>query len=298
VLAGFSFAGPSGLALFAVFTGLSGLLHAPVKEYFMILRYRKGHISYGNFGNRALGALLAPFRACWLLTPVFLAALVFISLAGGVHPLLVLGEGAGFTGIFILSHWIISRRGDAQGHVRFVPALIRKVPVKDLAFFRIMFPCILASLLSVLLPPLFPGLVPAGTSSLFEDEGLIIHEAEYRAHAAFQGSFSYRVLGGDALGEPAYFRYILGDDGLIAGAQADFPAQEDIPPFPLRDLMNFLETKGKPAPGDRGFLTAQDLVSVLAVLLFSLPAILRPVWGDKKKKKRLLYKYKEKGIAA
>ncbi|MDR2258585.1 MAG: hypothetical protein LBE14_05495 [Treponema sp.] len=295
VLAGFAFAGSSGLALSAVFAGLGGLFLAPCGEYFMFRRYRQANT--GNFDNRALGDMLGSFRACRVLAPVFLAALAFISFAGKVHPLMVLAEGAGFTGIFLFSQWVLSRRGAAQGHVRFAPVLIRRVPVKNLEFSRIMLPYALVSLLPALPFPPFSGFPPAGASAVFGEQGPLIREAEYRAHAAFQASFSYRALGSGGSGEPAYFRYLLGDDGLIAERQTDMVPREDIPPFPLKGLMNFLETGG-PSPQDRSPLTLVHMVPVLAVLIFSFPAFIRRAWGDKKRKKRLLYRYKEKGIAA
>jgi hypothetical protein len=239
--------------------------------------------------------MLGPFRICWLLTPVFLAALTLIALAGQVHPLLVLAEGAGFTGVFLFSQWVLSQRGDAQGHVRFTPVLIRRAPVKDLSFFRLMIPLALVSLLPAL--PFFSGSPPPGGPA-FGGRDLILREAEYRAHAAFQAAFSYRPLGSRETGEPAYLRYVPGDDGLIAGGTADLVPAADIPPFPLRDLMDFLETGEGPSPKDQNPFILASLVPLLAVLLFSLPAFIQRLWGDKEQKKRLLYKYKEKGIAA
>jgi hypothetical protein len=293
-LAGFALAGSSGLALSAVFAGLSGLLLAPCGEYIMLLRYRK--TGSGRSEGRALGNMPGPFRACRLLTPVFLAALALISLAGRVHPLLVLAEGAGFTGIFLFSQWVLSRRGDAQGHIRFTPVLIRQAPVKNLAFFRVMIPFVLASFLPAL--PFFSGFPPAGRSVFSGGADLILRDTEYRAHAVFQASFSYRPLGDGKTGEPAYVRYVPGDDGLIAGGTADVFPEADIPSFPLKDLMDFLETGGELPPKDRTPFILVSLVPVLAVFLFSFPAFVRRLWGDKKRKKRLLYKYKEKGIAA
>jgi hypothetical protein len=293
VLAGFAFAGSSGLALSSVFAGLSGLFLAPCGEYFMFRRYRRADAGAGKFESRTLGDTLGAFRACGVLAPVFLAALVFISLEGNVHPLAVLAEGAGFTGIFLLSQWVLSRRGDA--HVRFAPVLIRRVPVKSLDFSRIMLPFIFASLLPALPLPPFSGF-PSANAAFFGEQGPVIREAEYRAHAAFQASFSYRALGSS--GEPSYFRYLLGDDGLVAGREADLAPWEEIPPFPLKDLADFLETRGESASREWNPVTLLQLAPVLAALLFSFPPFIRRTRGDKRRKNRLLYGYKEKGIAA
>jgi hypothetical protein len=296
VLAGFAAAGSPGLALSAVFAGLSGLFRDPGGDCVMFRRYRRANAGGGNFENRTLGDILGSFRSCGLLAPVFLAACALISAAGEIHPLLVLAEGAGFAGIFLFSQWVLSRRGETQGHVRFAPVLIRKVPVKKLAFSRMMLPYVLASLAPAL--PFFPDFPPAGNPSFWGEPDRILHEAEYRAHAVFQASFSYRALGRDGPAGAAYFPYTLGDDGLMTAGEAGMEPPPDIPPFPLEDLMNFLETGGKISPEKWSPVILMNLAPVLAVFLFSLPAYIRPVWGDKKRKKRLLYKYKEKGIAA
>jgi hypothetical protein len=256
----------------------------------MYLRYRKANFKYGNFESRTLGDILGPFRSCWLWAPVFLAVLALVVVAGNVHPLLILSEGAGFAGIFLLSLWLLSRQGDSQGHIRFVPVLIRKVPVKNPAFFRLMLPYAFFALLAALLPPVFPGLFPPGASSFLGERYPVLHEAEYRAHAGFQASFSYRALGSGATETPAYFRYVLGDDGLITGKATGFSLPEDIPPFPLEDLMFFLETGMDAFPEGRGLFSLMDLAPVLLILLLSIPGFIQPAREDKKKKNRLLYR--------
>jgi hypothetical protein len=62
--------------------------------------------------------------------------------------------------------------------------------------------------------------------------------------------------------------------------------------------MRFLEGGGSVSPEDRGLFTPMDLAPVFVILLFSVPVFIRPARGDKKKKNWLLYKHKEKGIAA
>jgi hypothetical protein len=101
------------------------------------------------------------------------------------------------------------------------------------------------------------------------------------------------------LGEPSYFRYSLGDDGLITGKTADYSGNyEDLgalPPFPLGDLMASLEPGKKITAGESG-PSPGNLAPVLIALLVSLPALGGARRGDKRGKNRL--SCKEKGIAA
>jgi hypothetical protein len=297
VLAGLSFAGAPGLALGAFLMGLGGLLLEPGEEYFVYRRYKKTRPPFGPGESRPPGELLGPFRNRLFLTPVFIGGPVLCSVLGGVHPLLALAAGTGFGGIYVFSHWVFSRRGEAQDHVRFSPVLILKAPALKADFPRFMAPYALAALVAVPLGLLFPG--PA-QSPILKELPAPVREAEYRAHAAFQASFSLRPLGRKT-GEPAYFHYILGDDGLIAGKTAALPTDagglspDEIPPFPLKNLMEALDGREKTAGGKSGPLWG-ELAPVFIALILSAPVFIKPRRGDKKKRKRLLYR--EKGIAA
>jgi hypothetical protein len=306
VLAGFSPAGIPGLVLAAFLMGLGGLLLAPCGEYFMSLRYKKNSPGIGGRARRpSLGMGLLKSRL--LLAPVFAAALVGCSLFGGVHPLLALGGSAGFMGVYLFAHRVFSRRGEGQNHVRFSPVAIRRVPALSPDFSRFMLPYALAALLAIPLSLVFPGPGGIGGAVSLGSAPPPLTEAEYRSHAAFQASFSLRPLGKEPpdspamylkeLGEPSYFRYARGDDGLIAGKSANRAGGSvdlgAVPPFPLGDLMAALEpgrknAAGAPLPG--------ELAVVLAVLLASLPAFGGIRRGDKRGKNRL--SCKEKGIAA
>jgi hypothetical protein len=298
LLAGLSFAGAPGLALGSLLLGLGGLLLEPGEEYFAYRRYKKNRLPFGPGENRSLGELLGPFRNRLFLMPVFIGGPVLCSVPGGVHPLLTLAAGAAFGGIYILSHWVFSRRGEAQDHVRFSPVIILKAPALKADFSRFMAPHALAALLALPLGLLFPGQVPKPPG--LKDLPAPVREAEYRAHAAFQASFSLRPLGRET-GGPAYFHYILGDDGLIAGNTAALPAEaggispEEIPPFPLKNLMEALDGRERAAGWDSGPRWG-ELAPVFIALILAAPVFIKPRRGDKKKKNRLLYR--EKGIAA
>lgn len=295
-LAGLSFAGPPGCALAAVFMGLAGLFLAPGEEYFIYRRYKKNNPAFGAYEQRSLAEILGPFKGQLLWMPVFAAALAGGSLLGGVAPLLILGTGAAFMGIFLFSCWVFSRRGD--DHVRFCPAPILKVPAMNLDFAPLMLPYALAALISLPLSLGFYGPGPGENSFFQKNLPPLLGEEEYRSHAAFQMSFSKRPLGREDAG--GYAAYVLGEDGLIAGGGEISPEQgggrEQIPPFPLEDLMGALGGGEKSAFGTAEGPAAGELFLLFIPLLLSLPALVRLRRGDKTGKKQVIYK--EKGIAA
>lgn len=144
------------------------------------------------------------------------------------------------------------RRAGSLTHVRFVPVqILDQGP--SFAVPWLAFPLTLAFVLSLLVFFLFP--LQSGKTN-WPGEFLVGAE-EYARHAAFQVSFPRRPLSGaeaeGGLNQPEYLRYYLGDDGLIAGTE-DFSAPDDgliagtaeIPPFPLKDLMEFLAGEGLP----------------------------------------------------
>jgi hypothetical protein len=304
VLAGLALAGPAGLAAAAFFMGLGALLRAPCGEYFMHRRYKKTGIPLGAGENRPLREILGPFKKRLFWTPLFGGALAACAVPGGVHPLLILGTGIGFAGIFLFSQWAVSRRGEGQDHVRFSPVLILKVPAFNREFSRSMLPYATAALLAIPLSLAVSGPASPDASSPLKNTPPPIREAEYRAHAAFQAAFSFQPLGQDPRGpsqpaaEPAWYRYIPGDDGLVAGRErvsSGEPAYAaTVPPFALGNLMAALEPGNHAAPG-RGPAFG-ELPPVFMALLLSVPALLRFRRGDKNGKTRLLYR--EKGIAA
>jgi hypothetical protein len=286
--------------------GLGGLLLEPGGEFFAYLRYKKNRLPFEPGESRSPGELLSPFRNRLFLAPVFIGVLALCSVFGGVHPLLALAAGAGFGGVYVLSLWVFSRLGEAQDHVRFSPVVILKTTALKPDFSRFMAPHALAALAAIPLSLLFPG--PASGSLVLKDLPPPVREAEYRSHAAFQASFSLRPLGretgsaspGEGRG-PAYSHYTLGDDGLIAGktdalsGEAGGVSPDEIPPFPLKGLMEALEQRGKAAGRGPGPFWG-ELAPVLIALILSAPVFAELRRGDKKRKNRL--QYKEKGIAA
>jgi hypothetical protein len=100
-----------------------------------------------------------------------------------------------------------------------------------------------AVFLSLFAPRLFPFLsysYPKEPPAI-SDPRFLISSAGYEAHMVFQRAFSLRPLGSNSRTD-GYFHYYLGEDGLIAGEEEGYDGDqgEEIPSFPLENLMGFL----------------------------------------------------------
>jgi hypothetical protein len=133
-----------------------------------------------------------------------------------------------------------------------------------------------------------------------------VTEEDYRAHAMFQAGFSRRPLRQPESGDPrfpgpGYFRYTLGEDGLVERSLPIPEETEDgeIPPFPLAELSGFLtawESREPSGTGGAGVSprgAAGNLVSPLSALLLVFPFLAGGGRGRKK-----LSPYYDKRIAA
>jgi hypothetical protein len=300
LLAALAFGGAPGIAMGAILSGLAALLEEPGEALFMLLRYRKEASLFGNerFRSRLLGDVFSPFKTAWILAALLWAVYGAAAFFSEIPLLLSLGVFAAHSALFLLSLRARSLQGESQDHIRFAPVPIMKQAAGIFGFSRLMLPFAAASLLAALLTPLMPGAGSSGISSLGGDRGRVISEAEYRFHAEYQQSFSYRSLGSPGLG--AYAEYIQRDDGLIYPASgSSFSSTEaaDIPPFPLKDLMDFLASGSSPssgrgagAAGTAPFIGFGDLFPGLLLLFFIVPGFIRPRWGDKRGKKILIYR--------
>jgi hypothetical protein len=130
------------------------------------------------------------------------------------------------------------------------------------------------------LPPSAPAL----------DGGYLVSPEDYRAHVDFQASFSLRPLGGGP--SPGYWRYYLGEDGLIRGrepweAAAGEEGEDGSAPFPLEELMNFLIHYNQ-AGGEHSapHITVKDWILIVLLFMPLVPLIFRAE-GVSKKRKRL-----------
>ncbi|MDR3167352.1 MAG: hypothetical protein LBT93_05360 [Treponema sp.] len=293
ILAPLLLAGPPGFALSAILVGLSALLREPVRDYLILRRYQYRRFLPGPVGRQILGDWLGIFRRQGVLSPVFILVYGIICGTGGIPPILGLFFFCSLLGVFFLFIRAELSRGETPEHIRFVPVSILDVSVNRRFSPGIVFPFALASLFSFFFPlvsgfsgPSYPEL---GTFSL-------VSPSEYEEHIRFQRSFSVTPLGNR--GRADYTRYIRDEDGLIAAVPAEpggapVKGEGRIPPFPLENLMAFLENAGT---AGEAYSAPGDLFPACLVLLAGIPVLFSLRRGNRKKKKILVYQ--DKRIAA
>jgi hypothetical protein len=325
VLGALTFAGPPGLALGAALAVLSGTVAEPIRDRWAAHRYRLDPA--GHYGK------LYPVLAVPLGTALFFLGIFGIlygisppagNLTGAVQgkSLALLGT-AGLVcsgGILWLLLWIEANQGNDQDHVRFMPVRIMEATNWG-RINRTLIPFALASLAALYGPQMSEGLRTYHDPGFIADPRYLIDAAAYETHAAYQVSFSFIPLGRGP--EPSlpvvnYRQYRLGEDGLIAeefstGAEGDPPpslageypyGEPVIPPFPLEDLIAFLEGFSHTTGGELNGVTALRIISLsmLGLVLFLMaPGVYRRGlrWYTQRagKKKHILV-YNEKRIAA
>jgi hypothetical protein len=300
LFAALAYAGSTGFALSVVLIALFKVLLDPVREFFVSRRY-------GNAGSfRGPGKRLRSFKVLWIVVPVFLMIYGLIAWLGRFPGILAAAVLPSFLGLLGICLWTESNRGENQGHIQFLPVPIRDASPRPLYFFRPLVPFALASLGAFFSPLLFPG--PSFSPGAVPEEPPPISKEDYQTHAAFQLSFSVNSLEGEGHGDDSgtdeargsYVRYYLGEDGLIAGTRGydgEFIRRDrendDIPPFPLEKLVEFLENYNH---ADAGNFRWGDIAPVLIALGLCLPGTLR--WGRKGRRGGKHFIYTDKRIAA
>ena len=296
------------LILAAVLTGIWELLREPLGELSATKRYKRRFLDYAGTGFRGLKERLKPFRFNLLLCLIFMFFLPLFVLFGLLPPVLLAVVCFSFLFLYYLSLKTEEARSLKTRHVPFTPVLMFPAKVRTFSFFPQFLPIGLISLLALFLPqvsmPSLRGLGPL--------DGYIVSPMDYYRHIAFQRSFSYRPIeykpmdagpsSTEALNQMDYFRYHLGEDGLIAGSDPlpayRFPPE---PTFPLEKLMDFLVKYNKPReakpvglnqPFDAPLAAKfKEWVSVLMIFSVCLLDFLRhgirpkkksPVFGDKR----------------
>ena len=266
----FALGGAAGFAMASLLAGCAALLAGPCLERFTLPR-RRGE----------------PPVICWLLLPLFIICCCFLAFFSGLPPVFTLPLLAFFCAmlIFSLRRAYRSAAGNSAGfwglsqqrRRRFSPVPILSRRSSPFAFAWAMLPFAAAALVlacadiagSVTKPPAFSALPSAD----------VVTEADYYNHYRFQSSFSFRSLyevvehGGMAV-------YELSPDGLLLQhdpVEAEF-SPADIPPFPLGDLLSFLDT---PLRG-----RTNTLLSALLPLCFIIPTL---VYGRNAGKREELF---------
>jgi hypothetical protein len=273
-LLGFVRGGPPALVLAALLACFWALLRDPLDELFTEPHPRG---FYAGPGLRGLGEKLIPYRLNLMLIAVFLLFFGFVGVTSGLPPLPVWTGLAASWGLCLLARAAEAERQKRTAHLRFKPVIMLPGRVKTVPLFPVAAVFLPALLLSLLAPLVFPSLASSSNEAqAVSDPRFLVSQADYETHIAFERAFSRTPLGSHFPGE-GYFRYYLGEDGLIAGAEDEgHDGGEEIPSFPLENLMEFLlqynNSEGELAP-----VQSKEWIPALLFLAVLIPAFfLRP----------------------
>ena len=267
------------LILAAILIGIWELLKAPLGELSASILYKRRNFDYAGKGLRGIIERLKPFRQNLILLLVFLLFLPLFSFFGLIPFPIMAALCFSFIFLYLLSLKIESLYVQKNRHVPFTPVLMFPVKTKTFSFFPLLLPFALTSLLAIFLPQTLFNLKPGQDQIPIETRHFISLE-EYNNYITYQHSFSFMPMNQEsaayhsinqeanqeALIQIEYFRYYLGEDGLIAGRETYNELREleqlridsepsnvlqvsGAPPFPLEKLMDFLIKYNDPLEG-------------------------------------------------
>jgi hypothetical protein len=275
------FLGSIGLVLTGTLFAFSGSLIPPLREFFVCRRR-------GSCLRKPLG--VPDFSR---LMPLLFAVVYGMVFCTGNIP--VPAALSVFLSCCCVIVTALRTESNQNGHIRFHPVSIKKPALGIPAFFRYfkrncprtILPWIPAAVLALVVPLVLPGSVVPGGELMTRDIP-VLHAGDYEAHLAFQRSFSLRSLE-DTVGYKTYpgylpysdyYRYSIGNDGLVMEAGLETEGElaqtgavrEEFSPFPLADLMGFLEGY---TPAANTAHTLGDLISIVLILIPALPSLVR-----------------------
>jgi hypothetical protein len=217
---------------------------------------------------------------CWLLPPLLVICYVILAAFSGLHPVFTLLVFVFFCAVLTFSlraayraaiaHddgmiWGMFFRRRNTEHRRFSPVPILRRRSFTFAFSWAMLPFAVIALVlacvNFVMAPSQPSVFPPLPSAA------AVTEADYNSHYRFQSTFSRRTL--HAPVEDGMAEYALAADGLL-GQTGEFPptaSPSAPPPFPLGDLVQYLDTPGQ----GRG--TVYILLFTLLPLFFIFPIL-------------------------
>ncbi|MDR1147241.1 MAG: hypothetical protein LBK66_01270 [Spirochaetaceae bacterium] len=305
----FAASGPAGFALAAILLTLFFMFRAPLKSLFIKLRLAHEAVFSGLCFRLVKQYIFKEKKLPFIILALFAA----VCISGGVNIFYALLAAL----LFCLSaasfiYLETSPRG-AAAHIRFVPIAIRtgtklRLPLTALPF-------TLASIFSLAIP-LFaqPRIQVLGTKA--KNEAPLISVKDYQYHINFQKNFAFikldngnstaaasagAVISGAVNGGAVpYLNFELGPDGLLhiidggpsANNMLDGSA-DDIPPFPLENLLNFLNSAESNAENaGKNFTPAVfDIRGLIAIVIALAVYIPYPVFAalGRTKEKNSLY---------
>jgi hypothetical protein len=260
-LAPLALGGASGFALASLLAGSAALLAGPCLGWFAFQRHR------------------SPPILCFLLLPLFLICYVTLAFFSALSLLFTLPLFVFFCGILAVS--LQDAYSTATGNAdkawgallfkRMVPPRRRFSPVAILRqssfFFTFSWAMIPFATIGLVLA-CFEMLEPVpGPGSSFLPPSATVIESDYHAHYKFQSTFSFRSLHDPLGGGNMNVFEMNGGLPVQNGSLETDSSLAAIPPFPLTDLAQFLNTERQ----------NKDLIPLACVVFFPLFFILQGV---------------------
>jgi hypothetical protein len=262
-LAPLALAGAAGFAMASLLAGCAALFAGPWLEWRLTLPRRRG----------------TPPTLCRLLPPMFLIFYGAIAFFSGLHPLFIIPVSV-FFGILMVLQIRDAYREAVYGNAglwglffkrrdihRFFP-----VPIFSRRSIPFTFSWAMLPFAAVALVLACAGMVvsaPGPAAALTLPTADTVTEADYYSHYWFQSTFSLRSLHAP---EQDMGIYELTPDGLLGQTGGDNATEIEssaVPPFPLGDLVQYLNNPG------RGQGAIYTLLAALLPLLFVFPILFR-----------------------
>jgi hypothetical protein len=284
--------GPAGFALAAVTLTFFITLWEPLK-FFFIRMHLEGGFSVSRFA-RIKQFLLKERKICIFMFILF----VTICITGRVNINYAL-PAVLFCCLSAAAYLLVWTTPHGRNkHLRFVPVEIRPRREKQHRIAFVTLPFTLASV-AVIGIPLVTQASPQTLPHLFTPDpgkGIPALDADnYKRHIDFQKTFSFRKLGGAGNEDSGYVGFETGSDGLLYPAAGNTPVGtgivsgvSGIPPFPLEELIAFLNREDGGAVVTQG-LDVSGLIAVMLALLLYIPNFLFALYGNGKKERNKLY---------
>jgi hypothetical protein len=281
-----SLGGPSAFLFAALLAGILELLRAPLTELAAFRHYQNFYPDRVSSAGISGGfpEKIKPFKINCLLAALLFVVFAVFSIVSAPVSLVAL---AFLPLVFFFAFRLERRRIRKIGHIRFVPAFLFPARAKTFALFPSLLPfaafCVFAVFLPPVLPPVLPHLMPdifpshqnSHQSQSPVDTRFVVSAEDYYRHVDFQRAFSFMPLDSahqtDFAHPPliasSFFRYYLGEDGLISGSVVYEPATWMPAPFPLEGLSRFLLNYDRAAVSNYSFFTVKEWV--LMAIVFS-----------------------------
>ena len=240
VLLALGLSGPPAFIMAAALIGIWELLREPLIELLAMHHNKRWQSDYAGRGM-GLPERIWPFRLNLILV-VFLFLFLIVYIFMGEFPVFPAVFGIiCFFGLYYPVLKVEKKRVQDSRHMLFTPILLHPLKTKTFHLFPLLLPLGFFHVFftSLVLPNYSP---PMENNVLFDNtKAYIVKADDFYRHINYQNTFSYVPFGRETIIQDGYYRYYIDEDGLISGVWEYYNNEREIMPFPLEDLMVFLE---------------------------------------------------------